>query len=261
MIILRCVLLILIALSTPKLWQAANQVSERQFSKVLLSQAQPSMSEPVQQILMQPFAYWGKGSQFFVFLSRDRRYVLKIPRSSKMNESLLDRITHKTSKKPDVLESLAIAMSSLVSQTAILYVHYGITDSLPCAAIADGMHRRRLVDLNRIPFALQEKKGLMSRALKESGNQDESRRILTSFLDLIASEKASGWMSQDCQFWLNFGYHDGQAWRIDVGSYVPLSPHFSWRRAAKPISRWLQKNDPQLGIWFERELLIREERE
>ena len=258
MLIIRCILCIAIALFSPKIWEAMKGVSEHQFSQVLISDVQPSMSVPAQDVLLQPFSYWGQGSQFFVFMSQDQRYVLKIPRASKMRESLLDRIRKRKLDKPDVLESLSIAFDSLAAQTAVLYAHYGRSDPMPTAILIDRLHRRIQVDLNTVPFALQKKKGLMSQALMQSKNVDESRRILTSFLDLIATEKAFGWMSQDCQFWLNFGYEDGIAWRIDVGSYVSLQSNFSWRKAAKPVCHWLRKNDPSLYAWFENELSTRE---
>jgi len=112
--------------------------------------------------------------------------------------------------------------------------------------------------LNGIPFAIQTRQMLLSHALKKADGANETRRILISYLDLILAEKKKGWVSHDCAFRYNFGMKNGQAHRLDVGSYVPASENFSWPRITKPVMHWLKQSNPALVSWFDAEIHRRE---
>jgi hypothetical protein len=259
------IFLMMIALAVPKTWHVIKGADQHLFSKNIAATEQQNLtargiSPDVAGILAQPFYYWGKGSQFYVYSSRDQRYVLKIPRASKMRESLIDRILHRKVKKPDLMMSMRIAYDYLTLQTGLTAVHLGrwVNVQIPPVLLYDRIHRGKTVDLNSVPFVLQKRQKLLSNALLEANDANESKRILMAYLDLILLEKKRGWVSHDCAFWLNFGFENDQALRLDVGSYVPVGGRFSWRRITKPVSRWLQKNDPSLAVWFEQELEHRE---
>ena len=257
--IVRIIICILCALCLPKIWQTAKGVGEHQLSHRLIADVQPPLSAEICRIMAQPFSYWGKGSQFYVFLSSDQHFVLKIPRASKMREGVIDQVLVRTSKKPDVLKSLLTVSKSLMSETAILYTHYGKSSTIPSVILIDRLHRSRTVNLNGIPFAIQERKELMSQALVQVKKRKESERILLAYLDLIESEKKNGLMSHDCAFLLNFGYDSGIVYRLDIGSYIPLEKGFSWRKVTKPAVHWLKNKDPSLCSWFENEIKRRQE--
>lgn len=253
------VLLIVISLTIPKTWNAIKGPGTQNFSKKLISNSQDPLSREGATILAQPFYYWGKGSQFYVYLSNDHRYVLKIPRASKVRESLIDRMIGRTVRKANLLTSMQIAQKHLAMQTALIVVHTEkLNDPIPSVLLYDHLHRGRRVDLNSVPFALQKYEHLLSSALTEAVDHNESKKILIAFLDLILLENKKGWMSTDSAFWLNFGYENGNALRLDVGSYVPLNYRFSWRRVTKPLFHWLRENDPSLVKWLEAEIELRE---
>jgi hypothetical protein len=251
------ILLIMTTLAFPKAWHAVKGANPRLFSKQLMAMDQPSINAA--KILSQPFFYWGKGSQFYVYFSEDHLYVLKIPRASKMRESLIDRILRRKMKKPDLLKSLQIAKDYFSLETGLVAVHFGnAKDSLPFVLLYDRLHRGQMVDLNGVAFALQKRQTLLSSALVKAKEASESKQILMAYLDLISLEKKRGWMSHDCAFWLNFGFENGRVYRLDVGSYVPVDCLFSWRVITKPAFHWLKDNDPSLAIWFKQEIDRRE---
>ena len=123
--IARLFLLALIVLTIPKTWNAIKGADSHLFSKNLVrTEKNKFIPKQLAGVLAQPFYYWGKGSQFYVYLSADGLYVLKFPRASKLRESLLDRILRRKIKKPDLLTSLQIAYENLALQTGLISVHF-----------------------------------------------------------------------------------------------------------------------------------------
>jgi len=246
-------------LAVPKLWHNIKGADFHLFSKHVFEIVQGNDFPPEMACALdQPFHYWAKGSQFYVYLSDDGNYVLKIPRASKMRESLLDRFANRKIRKPDVFVSMQIARDCLMLQTALFYVHLEKTlkDFFP-VKLYDRIHRSQRVNLSSVPFVLQKRHTLMSTALLEAKEVNEAKKILLAYLDLILFEKSQGVMSHDCAFWLNFGFNDGQAFRLDVGSYVPIDRGFSLKHIAKPVIHWLKEHS-ELANWFEQEIERRE---
>lgn len=235
------------------LWRSLKGVAVNQLSRTLSELPQNSFS--LSPAFLQPYYYHGKGSQFYVFFSEDRQYVLKIPRASKMKEGFLDRVFLRKIRKSSVLRSMQIAENHLAFETRLIHAHYGKTSQIyPMLTIYDGLRRSWTVDLNDIPFALQRRCPLMGPSLEETLDPVERKHILLAYLRLLEREKNLGWMSEDSAFWLNFGYDRQEACRIDIGSYVALDHRFSYQKAAKPLVHWLKKNDPVLLKWFESQL-------
>lgn len=261
MLYLRLALLILFALSIPRAWNLAKGPSRPHLCTALLQQPQDPYDQKVNEDLSQSFSYWKKGSQFYAFLSADRRVVLKIPRASKIEKSLTKRV-FKTSFKSlqEFLFSLKAVSHFLKEEAAILYVHYGQVHQKtpPQFLLTDRFHRPIQIDLNRTPFVLQQRKALLSEVFKKVDHPEKKKSILIAFLDLIIKERSKGWMCKDKSFLPNICYADGRAWRIDIGSYIPLKEDFSLNEATKPVRHWLKKEEPDLLNWFDEELARRE---
>lgn len=239
----------------PQFWQNLKGPGYRQLSHKLSLVSHTQKFKGLDR-LAQPFFYWGKGSQFYVYLGQDGKTVLKIPRASKLRESFFGQILHKSFKKPDLFRSMQIANDFLNAETALIMVHYGqIRGSLPCILCYDRLHRSFRLDLNQTPFILQQRCDLLSSSLIKF--PQDRKCILSSYLDLIENEKNKGWKCRDRAFWLNVAYAEQKAYRIDIGSYVPINESFSLTKMVKPVIRWLKKNDPDLCIWFQNEIIRR----
>jgi hypothetical protein len=209
------------------------------YSKALFSEAEVPLSPHAEKALSQSYFYWDKGSQCDVFLSQDGHFVLKIPRPKRFHNPLCFKT----------------AIELLASETALLYAHYGHQErALPQELLLYDGHRRRIkIDLKGHPFVLQKRLGLLKTALQEKG-REESKKLLVHFLDLLAIEKKRGQMSTDFAFASNFGVEGESVIRIDIGSYAPLSPSFSWKKNAKPLCRYLKDKDPSLHRFFEEKI-------
>ena len=262
MLFLRIILLLVFSLILPKSWNWIKGPSQRQLCTSLLLEDQASFDDSIRPLLSQEFSYWKKGSQFYAFLSKDRRVVLKIPRASKIERmGVTLRLLNKKDVTSEFLSGLRHVSQFLMDESAVRYVHYGQAhqENPPGFILTDRLHRPISIELNQLPFVLQDRKKLLSKALEEASCLDEKKIILSAFFDLIIREYKKGWMCKDKAFWLNICYDLERAWRIDVGSYAPVKENFSLHDATLPLHKWIKKqNDPLLLKWFEEELVKRE---
>lgn len=158
------------------------------------------------------------------------------------------------------VESYLTAGQELSKETAVAYVHRGEPIPMPEGfCLYDSLGRRLPMKPEFFTFALQEKKPLLAKELAAHVHQEKAKEILSSLLELIEAERAKGWVCSDYAFALNFGYEGGRAFRIDIGSYIPLSPAFSWEAIAKPIDRFLEEGaDRHLQEWWRQEIRERQ---
>lgn len=248
-------LLCLAVFSLPKGWKTLRGPTLRLLYPVEVKSSERKVLDcKTSFALDQPFFSWGRGSQSEVFLSRDRKWVLKIPRNKKTRPYLLGRF--RSQERKGCLKSYLAAGRELSSETAVLYVHAGEKVEMPEGfGLYDCLGRRLPMRTDLFPFAVQEKKPLLSDSLAKAENPEEARKMLFSLLTLIEAEKAKGWICSDYAFELNLGYEDGRAFRIDIGSYVPVSAAFSWKEIAKPVNRFLERSgSQQLQEWWDQEI-------
>jgi len=248
------ILLFAVAFSLPKSWKILRGPSLRHLVESPLQPATESLSAEVSDALDQPFYAYGRGSQSEVFLSQDGKWVVKIPRDRKVKPWLLGRFYNNERNPLSCLHSYLIAGQVLAEETAVLYLHRGA--ALPQHfGLYDSLGRKLPLSPDRFLFALQKRKPLLSEQLKRAENELQKQQILSALLDLIERERAKGWVSSDHAFLLNFGYEEGQAFRIDIGSYEPLNENFSLPAIAKPISRYLENESSSLSSWWMRRVL------
>lgn len=230
------------------------------------------------ELLDGPFRYLGRGRQCYAFESLDQRYVLKVPRFDLYELPCIWKWTFpffkekresiardRQKRKAFVLESFRIASEDLKEETALLYLHIGDTgDSLGRTTLIDKLGRRYEIDLNRIVFALQEKKTLMMpQFLKAIQVQDREtiERIFDSFLAILERRAHLGIFNKDPSFRKNFAWDDGKGVQIDIGSFYRKKGlekedafFLSMKESAGPIREWLGSLDPALLSRFDERL-------
>lgn len=221
----------------------------------VFSPLKKEVDKKVIEVLNQPFYSWTRGSQSEVFLSRDRCWTLKIPRDKRLRSHLLGRFWNRKRKDEPCLKSYCIAESALCDEAGVLYVNRGnLMQEIPSFDLYDRLQRRLPIDPKCLPFALQEKVPLFTDVLKKENIQGKKNALL-KLLDLMESEYQKGWFCDDCAFALNFGFMNGKAVRIDIGSYAELNGKFSWERTLKPITSYLLKHeDRSLCNWWLQEI-------
>jgi hypothetical protein len=122
-------------------------------------------------------------------------------------------------------------------------------------SLIDRLGRRMQVDTGSLPFALQKRISLFTEVLEEAQSLEEKKRILLTLLSLIAVEREKGWVCSDYAFKFNLGYEESRAFRVDIGSYLPVTETFNWAKMTKPILHYLQKNEElSLCDWWDEEI-------
>lgn len=221
-----------------------------------------------------PFRYLGRGRQCYAFESPDGRFVLKIPRFDRYElpfiwktpfpllEKKREAIGRERQKRRAfVLESFQIAAALLKEETALLYLHIGDTGTcLGHTTLVDKLGRSYEVDLNRIVFALQEKKALMMPQFLgavRAGDSEKVGRIFDAFLAILKKRAELGIFNKDPSFMKNFAWDGERGVQIDIGSFYRKTSldeepfQASMKESVGPIREWLNSLDPALLSRFD----------
>lgn len=262
-----------------RLWYLAKDgfnVNRLHYSLPIALNGENDNSDHFKEFLSEPYHYIGRGRQCYVFASKDGRYVLKMPRFDRYTLPLFWRamppsfmssyrkllFSGRQERLFFTLESFHIAATDLRDETAVVYLHFHQSKSLPKHfRIYDRLNRPLEIDLNQMAFALQEKKMVMMplciKAIKEK-NREEAEKMLLSFLDIINIRAQKGIFNRDPSFLKNFGWDGQKSIQIDIGSFwkrsdLPKEDAYSvsLREGLAPFRQWLEKTDPELFVWFE----------
>ncbi len=221
-----------------------------------------------------PFHYLGRGRQCYAFESPDRRFVLKIPRFDRYEIPFIWKVPfsfleekresiekERLKRKAFVLDSFQIAAEALQEETALLYLHVGDTGTfLGHTTLIDKLGRTYEVDLNRIVFALQEKKALMMPqflAAVKAGDSERVDRIFDAFLAILKKRAELGIFNKDPSFMKNFAWDGERGVQIDIGSFyrkADLDGNEPMKESTGPIREWLGSLDPALLNRFDQRL-------
>lgn len=192
-------------------------------------------------ILNQPFHYIGKGSQCYVFESRDQKHVIKFfrfrDRASKLNAIAPFNAAH-------------IAYTQLKEETGIVFVHLNHTAGLfPTICCKDPVGRSHSFKLDQCRFVIQKKAIPFRVALQEAINDPIlMQKRIDQFLDLLNARTSKGIFNADPSLFRNFGFLETRAVEIDFGNFKPLLPHSpeqEKRRYINKFRHWLQQEAPE----------------
>jgi hypothetical protein len=230
-----------------------------------------NLNEETKQILNQPFYYLGRGRQCFAFSSKDDKYVLKIPRTDIYRlpiwtqvlpvHSYRMRLKNEQQKRLKfLLKSLQIACGELSKQTAVIAAHLGTTQSEnEQITLIDALGCRHYLSLDKTTFVLQHKKPILMQAFSKALKTDKAKakEILSAFLYNIQERAELGILNKDSSFLRNYGYENGQAFQIDIGSFFKQNGKTprevfekSFIDSTDPIREWLQENVPEMLPYF-----------
>ncbi len=233
----------------------------------------PEEKEEVKKILAQDFTYFDKGSQAYVFLSADGKYVLKLFKQHKLRPmTWTASLTHflpeqnykykyKKNKFREALVSCKNAFVGFREDTGLLYLHLnkGPDLGLTAACINERGEKIR-VNLDDTVFMLQKRADLVYPTvanLMERGDIDAAKTVITSVVDLLRRLDAEGVYGNDPVIKKNFGIVEGKAIQIDVGRFR-VNPHKPFRedipRITAHFKAWVDEQYPELSAHFAAEL-------
>lgn len=235
--------------------------------------AKRNWNPEIDQILLQPFRYFSRGRQSFVFLSEDGNYVLKIPRtdvyklsffqraikSSVFQKQLADKLANRREK---FSESLRLSQEELQAQTKVLATHFGCSEpSTQNILLIDRLGFKKTLPLHSTSFVLQEKLSLLTPALLasiERKQTEEAKKILDALIEVIGVRAKKQIMDRDQTFLGNYGFDGETAYLLDVGSFyfhpADDTSHKSLRDSMGPFSDWLATIDPALHQYLNQRL-------
>ncbi|QVL56813.1 MAG: hypothetical protein KFB93_05360 [Simkaniaceae bacterium] len=229
--------------------------------------------------LAQPYTYLESGSQSYVFISEDNKYVLKffkhkrwrlspflelLPLPEKLNAK---RLRWKQKKKETVYSTFGSCITSyqeFKEETGVLFVHLNKSSLNQLITIKDRIGFKHRIELSDVEFILQRKaiptdKYLLS--LKMEGETKEAEKALSLLLAFTVKRAEKGYSDKDPHLIRNFGFIDGKAVEIDIGGFhhdpkkdlVYFHTH-EMRRIKRKLLPWLEENYPELTTHAEKEL-------
>lgn len=225
----------------------------------------------IDQILNQKFTYFNKGSQSYVFISEDKKYILKFLKQQKLetkswlaciplsfNPYYQERL-FKEKKYIATFNALKTAFTELKKESGLLYVHLNDSDNLSKkVTFFDRNGTRHVFDIGKKTFFLQKRAQLIYSRIAElmhDGDVEEAKHIITSVFSLIDFLGKKGVVDNDPILRKNFGLIDDVAVQIDVGKLRidPSRPDYKAEVGSitNSFRIWLESNYPALTEHFQ----------
>ena len=230
-------------------------------------------SQEIAAILEQPYYYFAKGAQSYVFVSEDGKTVIKffriyhlqppfwlkavafpLPLQSYQVKKMIDK---KLELEKD-FQSYKIAFEELKNETGLLYLHLNKTNHLKKSlTIYDKIGIAHQLDLDQVEFLIQKKASLVFPSitnLVKTEGIDAAKEAISALVQLLVYRCEKGIFDKDPDLNTNFGFLDKTPLQIDVG-------RFDWEQRYRPLedyrdeviritdnfSQWLTQNYPSLS--------------
>lgn len=241
----------------------------------------PALSEEEEEllhsILDQKFTYYSKGSQAYVFISEDKKFILKFLKQNKLRpKSWLAHLPlsfnpyyqEKLFKKKKTLATFNACKTAFVelkNETGLIYVHLNCTNGLnKKLQIFDRQGKSHVVDINHTTFYVQKRAHLIYSRISEVMHHkqiDQAKNIITSVFQLIDFLGRKGIVDNDPILRKNFGLIDDVAVQIDIGK-MRIDPlrkeNLAHQKEVGSIThsfkKWLNENYPELIEHFDEQL-------
>lgn len=194
-------------------------------------------------ILDQPFYYAGHGGTSYCFASKDGNYVIKFFKHQHLKEdSWISKVTlpsfleerrqkflkkkekEKTHKRRDFLfTSFLLAGERIPEETGIIHLQLNKSkDFARTLTLYDKIGVQHKIPLDQTEFVLQRKAEMIFPYLYrliDAKQTDEAKRAIDSLFVNLQTRCSKGLADRDPHLSINFGYIDGKAVEIDIGSF------------------------------------------
>lgn len=223
------------------------------------------------QILAQEYTYLGKGAQSYVFASSDQKYVIKFFKFKHLRPLWLIDIlpsifpfkglkerhyANKERKLLGVFDGYKIAYDQHRDPSSLVFIQLNIENNPKrLINIKDKIGFQKIVNLQNVPFIIQEKGSTLRVVLKDLLNEGqvvEAEGKIGQIIDLYFSEYQKGIYDRDHGVMHNTGFVGNKPIHLDVGK-MTLNPSMKKREVYKPdlglvvkkLNLWLKQNYPQ----------------
>jgi len=200
----------------------------------------PSPLEPsTLEILGQSFSYLKKGKEFFVFLSSDKKWVIKIP-----------RVPHHKSMA-ETLGILRDCSTQLHEETAMEYAHLEQTKTHQRLMLLDRFGVEYQIELDSIIFFLQRAGVLFFEHFSTASNP---LPLIRDAISVYRSIHSKGFTDQDAIFQKNFGIYDDRPFIMDVGKLIPATSEDSLEKLTVSLRDEIAHHYPHLLLEYKKAL-------
>lgn len=230
------------------------------------------------QIIDQPFTYLAKGTQFFVFESADKNYVIKFLRPKLLQPKswvyllhfpkFLDlyrkeEILHRKQKCQKTLRACFIAFEKIGDRLGLLGM-YLKNQSNKRLNVKSKQGHRFSIDLGNTCYIIQKKADMfLDSALlsAKQNSQEEVEKIIDLFLQGITYRCKHQISNTDPNVFSNFALLEGHVVEVDFGDFFdneillppPLFTH-EINRYAKSFKKWAKLHLPEVLPYFDEKL-------
>jgi hypothetical protein len=234
----------------------------------------PEEKKDLEQILNQKFTYYSKGSQSYVFISEDKKFILKFLKQEKLRpKSWLAHIPlsfnpyhqeylFKKQKCHATFTACKTAFQELKKESGLIYVHLNhVRDLNKKITILDKNGEQHIIDIDKTCFYVQKHAQLIYSRISElmhNNDTEGAKRIISSVFSLIDFLGKKGVCDNDPILRKNFGLIDDVAVQIDIGK-LRIDPirqqTLAYKEEVGSITHnfkiWIEKNYPALSEHFE----------
>ncbi len=208
------------------------------FVSRLEGRADPEERAFAASILSQPFTYLGYGKQMTAYESADHRYVIKFfnPRQvikkewfSKFSKwrrlSSMKWISEAYLRREARLRRLFARYQegfyALREESGLVYVHLNRSTAIPQSIqLIDKEGESCTLDLEEVPFVIQEKAVIASKYLKRlvaEGKTEQAQALVISLKQLFIARAEKGFTDRIQTLHNNYGFVGERAVQIDLG--------------------------------------------
>ncbi|BBI17663.1 hypothetical protein [Neochlamydia sp. S13] len=248
----------------------------------------PSLPKEEQQqldnILDQKFYYVGKGAQSYAFKSADDKYILKFFKFKHLKPSVFISLippigplkVYKDKQRErkhrllnSVFDGYRLAYNIHAHESGLIYIHLNKSVNLhKIVAVKDKIGIERQVDLDQVPFILQEKANTTrAEMMTLMGAQDMSgvKKRIQQIFDLYLLEYNKGIYDRDHGVMHNTGFVQDRAIHLDVGKLTKdermknsaySQPDFL--QVVHKLNAWFKLNYPEyhstINVYMEQQM-------
>jgi hypothetical protein len=205
--------------------------------------------QELKEILSQPFTFFKKGQQCFVFLSQDKKYVIKLFRWDKLQASSLEKLFAKNAyekkeKKRELdFTSYKIAWNNLKEETGLVFLQLGKRDKVHISiTLYDRIGIKHSISTSDIGFILQKKADDFYPIFREG--KEDLKPFFSSLSSLLQSRVDKGISDSDISLEYNMGILEGKPILFDIGNLTKKET--SVKDESALILKTLEKKAPEL---------------
>ncbi len=221
-----------------------QKILSRSQSNDITSEISEEKAALVKAIFDQPFHYLARGKSFYCFISEDQNYVVKFFKQQRLEESkwlthfplpsqfnhLKNRFLtfrankHGHRRKEFLFNSIKIASEQMAKETGLIHAQLSRSSSLDKQiTFFDKIGVIHTMNLKDTEFVIQKRATLFYPYLKECLDQQnlgKAKTAIDHFVEHIKNRCQKGIMDIDIHPFSNYGFVDGEAVELDIGSYT-----------------------------------------